>query len=157
MRNSISGALILTLLLFVSCGKAQDEQKPAEPAESVVSVAEADRIYFDFDISDFEEVAQGDEIMITLDDGTEYTLLIQRSQETIPGMLSIAADIGDKEFGQAALIYRDQTLRGSFDLYVEGVSYQINFDSEQNRYFMSPRDEDILEGSEPLTPPGSEY
>jgi hypothetical protein len=150
-RNVLS--LILLLALLTSCGREQ--QKPeASVVEQEEPSSNEQRLYFDIEMEKMNGIAAGDKLSVSLDNGEEYPLIIESVRETIPGMTSIIANVGDRDTGQAALVYRDSTLVGTVDLYSEGTSFQVYFDSETGRHYLTPRsDADELEGGEPLTPP----
>lgn len=145
--------ILLTAVLF-SCGRSDGDNSDNQEQRSEITPSE-ERIYLEMDMAQLEGAKAGDEVFVALENGDAYTLIIQRAEETMPGLTSIAANIGDMETGQAALIYRDSTLRGSVDMYAQGLSFQLNYDSETGKHYLTPRMIDELEGGEPLTPPDS--
>ncbi len=151
LNKKICPALLIgtLLLLQLGCGneKKNTTEKNAEPA----------KIYVSTKLNGITEVAAGDTLRIDVNETDEmYQLIIRRIQENIPGIKSISAVIGDQETGLATLIYRDGRLSGFMDMYVTNKRWQIEYDEENNSYYLNeikPEDRDELEGGEPLTPP----
>lgn len=156
MRNKTTILSTILSLLLISCGNTDRSEPGTNEERSEIVRADSadteDRIYLNLELSELEGVAAGDELEMSLDNGDSYTLIIQRAEETIPGMINIGALIEDMETGQATLIYRDGTLRGSVDMYAQGMSYQMNYDSAKGQHYIIQRIQDELEGGEPLTP-----
>ncbi|WP_157939414.1 hypothetical protein [Gracilimonas amylolytica] len=151
MIKKICPALLIgtLLLLQLGCGneKKNTTEKNAEPV----------KIYVSTKLNGITEIAAGDTLRIDVNETDEmYQLIIRRIQENIPGIKSISAVIGDQETGLATLIYRDGRLSGFMDMYVTNKRWQIEYDEENNSYYLNeikPEDRDELEGGEPLTPP----
>ena len=158
MNNNRTGLILLSMIIVTAaCTQSSRNGQNADvqtPENSAVNSQAEERIYFDIDLEALSAARAGDEISATLNTGETYTLSIQRAQETMPGLLSISANIGEMDNGQAALVYRDSTLRGSINMSAQGMNYQIGFDEESGRYYLTPyTGDDELEGSEPLTYP----
>ena len=83
------------------------------------------------------------------------TLDVRRVQETIPGITTISANIGNKETGLATLLLRDNRLTGMVELYKENKKYRVQYDTAQNASYLQkilPEEMDVLEGAKPLSP-----
>jgi len=158
MKLLYSYSLLALILLITACGgsdteKQADSSMPANLSEG--SDLPEDRLYFDVDTTALLDISVGDTLTAALQSGEQYDMVVFRAEETIPGLLAIAANVdGDMEVGQANLIYRNNELRGSVDMHRMGLKYQVYYDSEKKQHYLLPRtNEDILEGSEPLTAP----
>lgn len=141
---------VLTLSAACTKSEATDEKKSTE-APQIAEVTS--KIFVSIDMEEFTEAKKGDEISVSIQDGSVYTLRINRMEETMPGIVSISADIENKETGQAILILRDGKLTGSINMYGDGVSYKLDYDTEAKQHFITlidPATKDVLKGGEPL-------
>lgn len=158
MIRQIPFTFFALLLVLASCGGSDSQKESAEAMpENLSDPAEMpeDRMYFDMDMSDLDNINAGDTLTANMVSGERYDLVVIRAEETIPGLKAISANVdGDMEIGQANLIYRNNELRGSVDMHRMGLKFQVYFDSDLEQHYLLPRtNEDILEGSEPLTAP----
>ncbi|MEX0846012.1 MAG: hypothetical protein WD022_12065 [Balneolaceae bacterium] len=166
MKNlKTTGTLILIAGLFVfsnSCGNEnQKAQKTStndmENSEVYDEAADSSSMYYiEIDLSKLEELSQGDKINLSLiDQDKSYTLVVRRAQETMPGILSISANIEDRETGLASLNFREGRLTGMLDFYKENTRYRVSYDPKKNMHFILevlPSERDEKEGGDPMTP-----
>ena len=152
--------LTLTSFLVFSCGKSGQENEPKTEASQTEALkqdtAKAERLYINFDIETLASVKKGDSFEIEVAEKDEpLNLQIRRAQETIGGITSISANIGNGDKGQATLVLRDKKLSGIVDFFDEKKKYSLQYDSTRNSYYMLqmlPENMDVLPGSAPLTP-----
>lgn len=158
MKNLLALS-ILILAVGVFCTKAEKpSQQEKIVQDSGVAVA-PERVFIELDIAELASSKTGDEISISLADGSSYSLLIQRKEEVMPGITNISAFVNDRETGQAVLVFRDDKLAGSVNMYSEGKSYKLGYDEESEQHFLvlvDPTKKDALPGGEPLEVPRKE-
>lgn len=153
----------MLLLLFaipvtlLGCGDSDEEASKVSPdTEKTVQ-----KVPVSLDLSVMPELSEGDTLTIKKNETDErFDLVIRRTQETIPGIMTISANVNDQQTGLATLIYRDGQLSGFMDMYESNIRWQINFDSVDSSYYLTeinPEDIDEIEGGEALTPPNEEY
>lgn len=151
-------ALVSVLSLYSCAKKEQEKQgsvmKEAQPALSAPSdTVSAEKYYFETDIKAIGSLKRGDTFEITTRNGEmALTLDVRRVQQTIPGITSISANIGNKETGLATLLLRDGRLTGMAELYKENKNYRIQYNAAQNSSYIQeilPGEMDVLEGGEP--------
>lgn len=146
--------ILAMTMVIVSCGeeKKQDQDKRLLQSQSVVD--EEVKEYIQIDVSAVGSAEQGNQIEVVNNYRDEiYTLMIRKVQEAIPGVISISANIEDRETGLAILTITDEQISGSLEFYNRNLRYQIRYDSTQGSYYLVEIKEDALEGSEPLDPP----
>lgn len=151
--------------LIVSCGqddkadKLKEKESGRSQAAGQSPQISKEKEYVDLgkSISTLNELRQGDVFEITNTRRNEtHKLVIRRVQETLPGLLSISANIETKDTGLATLILRDkERLLGTLHFYKENTRFRIAFDSAASRHYLtelSPEELDELEGGSPLDP-----
>jgi hypothetical protein len=116
----------------------------------------AEKYYFEMDLEFLSSLKRGDTFEITTTNREmALTLDVRRVQETIPGITTISANIGNKETGLATLLLRDNRLTGMVELYKENKKYRVQYDTAQNASYLQkilPEEMDVLEGAKPLSP-----
>lgn len=146
---------LVVFVLVLACTKS--DKKAQENTGEVISIPEvASKIYLDIDSEELTGAAKGGEISVSLQDGSNYTLIINRIEETMPGIVSISADVENKETGQAVLILRDGKLTGSVNMYGLGMNYKLSYDEENARHYIiqiDPENRDVLQGGESIKAP----
>jgi hypothetical protein len=161
MKKFYTLLLTTTFLIFSACGGSDTDSQPeAEMPQNLSEGTEMpdDRLYFEMNMDEMASASAGDTLTVRLVAGDRYDLVVIRAEETMPGLLAISANVdGSMEVGQANLIYRNNELRGSVDMYRMGMKYQVYYDADTQQHYLLPRtDDDVLEGSEPLTAPADE-
>lgn len=128
------------------------EKEPTQNVDSLSTVKES----IEVDMSVVSSAKKGDSFTITKADGSRvFNLEVRRSQETIPGITSISANIEDRGTGLASLLLRDGKLSGLMDLYKERTRYRVGYDLVKGAHYVQemPKEEmDVIQGSEPLSP-----
>ncbi|MCP9291269.1 hypothetical protein [Gracilimonas sediminicola] len=163
MKNTIPifVALVSVLSLFSCSNKEQEKEasvmKEVKPNQSEPSdTVSAEKYYLEADIEALSVLKKGDTFEVKTKEGQmALTLDVRRVQETIPGITSISANIGNKEKGLATLLLRDGRLTGMLDLYQENKKYRVQYDTERNASYIQeilPGEMDVLEGGKPLNP-----
>lgn len=142
----------------MGCSQKEQPETQEEPIKEFIESDEVNKasLFVEVDIQALSKSNQGDSFLITLSDGTEYTLQINRIEETMPGVISIAANVNDGETGQSNLILQNEKLNGRIQMFKEGMTYQLGFEDHTNKHFIAPLDpeeKDVLQGSEPLEVP----
>jgi len=145
--------ILVVLILILACTKkdVKENKNPTEVQEK--SVAVSPKIYVSIDIEQLSTSKKGDEVLVSLDDGTEYTLQISRIEETMPGIISVTGNLGTNETGQAVFILRDGKLAGMVNMYADGSSYKLAYDDDSKRHYISlinPDDKDNSPDAAPL-------
>lgn len=146
--------VIILIMLVISCGEEkQENSKDTSQTEEKADVQVQE--FIDVDISAMSSLEQGDRVEITNEHRDElYNLQVRKVQETMPGVLSISANIEDRETGLAIMTIADEQLSGSFEFYKENLRYQIRYDSVQSRhYLLEIKEDNDMEGSAPLEYP----
>ncbi len=147
---------IVVVIFAFACTKSEvPEKENSSPAPDVQEEMIA-KIFVDIEADQLASPKKGDAISVMVEDGSMYTLYITRIEETMPGIISFSADVENKEVGQATLILRDGKLAGSINMYSDGTSYNVAYDNEVQRHFITlvnPENRDVLPGSEPIRPP----
>lgn len=147
---------IVVLVFVLACSKSETPEKENSTPAPIVQDESVAKIFVDIESDQLTSPKNGDAISVRVEDGSMYTLYITRIEETIPGIISISANVENKEVGQAMLILRDGKLAGSVNMYSDGTSYNIAYDNEVQRHFITlvnPENRDVLPGGEPLTAP----
>jgi hypothetical protein len=158
--KSQNGYLLLFVFVFtvILNGCADSGEKSSKEVESEQAVQ---KFNVSLDLSGISELSEGDTLSIMKNETDErYHLVIRRVQETFPGIMSISANVEDKDTGLATLIYRDGHLSGFMDMYKSNIRWEVNYDSVKNSYYLTeidPEDIDEMEGGEALTPPNEQY
>lgn len=158
------GVLFLAVA-FASCGQENKETVPdgeesgAEqaPVEDTQPQLSQEQEYIEVNIDTLRSLKQGDQISMENTRRSEtYNLVIRRVQETMPGLISISANIEDRDNGLATLILRDNDrLSGMLQFYKENQRFQIAYDSAAVQHYLTevnPEEIDELEGGKPLEP-----
>lgn len=157
MHKLRAASLIFLLASFtmISCG-GQDKEAPEKVSDSEQQQKEQknDSLFFvNLDASVIENLKKDESYEINLIGSETYILKVRRVSEHIKGVKSISANVGDAETGLANFIIQDNKIYGSMELYKENKRYHIGYDSLEASYYLQEVDRnDILEGSEPLTP-----
>lgn len=142
---------------FISCNREKKDTEDQTQVENNEAQISQEKEFIEVDVSAFFSLGQGDTLEITnIRRNRTYTLIIRRVQETMPGLLSIAANIDDRDTGLATLVLQDNKLSGSLELYKEKLRYQVAYDSASSKHYLTeinPEDLDILEGGAPLEAP----
>jgi|GEM_PF-6303607 len=147
---------IVVLVFVLACSKSETPEKESSTPAPIVQDESVAKIYVDIESDQLTSPKNGDAISVRVEEGSMYTLYITRIEETMPGIISISANVENKEVGQAMLILRDGKLAGSVNMYSDGTSYNIAYDNEVQRHFITlvnPEKRDVLPGGEPLTAP----
>ena len=155
MKNSLILAILL-LTAGLACTKAEKPPQQEQTAEDSEKTTVYSKIFIELDMDVVTSSKAGDEIPVSLMDGSTYSLLIQRKEEVMPGISNISAFVNNSETGQAVLILRDGKLAGSVTMFSDGVNYELGFDEESERHYIQQVDKskkDILPGGEPLEAP----
>jgi hypothetical protein len=157
-KNLFIWIMALSLsLVQIGCGNSKERspEQEAEPVEKIVKVSISP------DLTPMDDLSSGDTLSIKQNESdSSYQLVIRRVQETIPGIMSISANVEDQDTGLATLIYRDGQLSGFMDMYKSNTRWQIEYDSLNSGYYLTKIDPDSideLEGGEALSPPNEEY
>ena len=135
---------------------AENKVPSQKQDEGATRKIEPQKLFIEIDPNEIVSAKLGEEAIVKLPDGTEYSLVIKRSEEMVQGIISIIADVDDKETGMAIFIVREGKISGKVDMYTADESYTIGHDSTSNRHYIVPiipGQQDVLEGEEPLTPP----
>ncbi|MCH2449297.1 MAG: hypothetical protein MK198_04050 [Gracilimonas sp.] len=152
--------LVLVLSLFCCTKKEQGKEgnvtEEVHPTQSVVpDTLSAEKYYFETNLEFLSSLKRGDTFEITTTNREmALTLDVRRVQETIPGITTISANIGNKETGLATLLLRDGRLTGMVELYKENKKYRVQYDTTQNASYLQkilPEEMDVLEGAKPLS------
>lgn len=143
---------------MASCTKTEQEKSSETPGEQ--SEENFEKIYLTLDVEQISSLESGDEyIFSTEDEQREFELRIRRIQESMPGIITIAADIEDRDTGLASLVIKDNRIIGSLDLYEENIRYKVRFDSTSNSHYiqeMTPEEREQREGGTPSLPSQNE-
>lgn len=148
-----SSLLVLLLLFFSTCNKAEKTLEETTGKSEVVNPEAEAKQFIEIDVEELKSAKEGDIIGVMLNGGPSYSLVIIRVEETMPGILSFSANVGDKNTGQATFILREGKLAGRVSMYSDGASFKLAFDEESGRHFISPinpNDRDVLPGGVPL-------
>lgn len=159
--RSKSAYLLLSLfaipVLLSGCGNSEEESSNVAPKPE----KSVQKVPVSLNLSKIAQLSEGDTLTIMSNDTDErFDLVIRRTQETIPGIMSISANVNNQQTGLATLIYREGQLSGFMDMYESKIRWQVNFDSTDNGYYLTeidPEDIDEMEGGEALSPPNEEY
>jgi hypothetical protein len=151
--------VVVGFLMLTSCGK-QEKKSPQTSEEPQEIQAEdslsAKKEFVEVDMSTVSSIKKGESFEIKVQNEDQaFQLQVRRVQESIPGITSISANIGDRDTGLATLLLRNGKLSGILDLYKEGKSYKVGYDSTASAHYIQeilPEDRDELEGSAPLVP-----
>lgn len=155
MKNLLALS-ILILAVGVFCTKAEKPSQQKQTVQDSEVASAPERIFIELDIAEVASSKVGDEISISLADGSSYSLLIQTKEQVMPGITNISAFINDKETGQAVLVFRDNKLAGSVNMYSDGKTYQLGYYEESEQHFLvlvDPTKKDVLPGGAPLEVP----
>lgn len=151
--------IVLLVIGIFACTKAEkssDESKLSVPEKKVQT---PQQIFLELDMEELSTSEVGDELPITLRDGSVYLLKIRQMEETMPGIITVSGYINDQETGQATLILRDGKLAGSVNMYSDGINYELGFDEEYNSHYLvpiNPDERDVLPGgTTPEIPDGN--
>lgn len=156
--NTAILTIVLGCLFMASCTKTEQgklSEAPGEPSEKTF-----EKIYLTLDVGQVSSLESGDEyILRTEDEQREFVLQVQRVQETMPGIITIAANVEDRDTGLASLVIKNNRITGSLDLYKENIRYKVRFDSTSNSHYiqeMTPEEREQREGGTPLLPSQNE-
>lgn len=144
----------LTCLTFLSCG--QSKENGSAPDAQNTDTVDVNLLYFQTDLSRIPELSKSDTLTFDMVNAEEdYQLIINRIQESIPGIMAISARVENIATGSASLIFREGTLSGFIDISKTNKRLQVMYDSSGTYYLREvlPEDRNELEGSAPLTPP----
>ena len=147
---------IVAVVFVIACTKQEVPEKANSTPVPDVQEEMTAKIFVDIDTNQLVSPKNGNVISVKVEDGSMYTLYITRIEETMPGIISFSADVENKEVGQAMLILRDGKLTGSVNIYSDGTSYNLAYDSEEQRHFfttVNPDNRDVLPGSLPISAP----
>ncbi len=148
--------LIIIILIGLACTKAEKKSEEKTQEEQPELTEEPTKTYLEIDVIELESIEAGDEIRLELIESEMYTLIIQRAEETMQGIVSISAIVNNEETGQANLIFREGKLSGQMTMHTKGIMYNLGFDENEQLHFISPIDpeeRDILPGGEPREVP----
>ncbi|MBO6522856.1 MAG: hypothetical protein JJ971_03450 [Balneolaceae bacterium] len=150
--------LVIAILITSSLACAKADKAPNESTSygQEESTPTQSKILLELDVEALTLSEPGDELSITLADGSVYTLQIRQMEETMPGIVAISAYVNDQETGQATLILREGKLVGSVNMYSDGTSYELGFDEDSGSHYIipiNPDDRDVLPGGEPKIAP----
>jgi ribosomal protein L28 len=139
-----------------ACGASDKKESKAAQKKEAQKEAASQIEKLDVSAEALKTVKKGGELEIkNLKEDTVYTLNIHRVQESVPGIMSISADIGGEDNAQASLIVRDGKLFGILNFYTKGALYEVGYDTTLNSQYMKkmgPENLDEKEGSKPLVP-----
>lgn len=155
MFNKTKCWVLFLVVISFACSSETKTKTEAAP-ESKVEEQSSSKTMINLDISELAKANQGDAIEVTLQDGSSYSMIIQRKEETMPGIVSISAIINNKETGLATLILRDNKLAGNVAMYEVGLSYSVSYDEESQQHYIievDPNEKDVLPGGDPLKAP----
>ncbi|SMO63871.1 hypothetical protein [Gracilimonas mengyeensis] len=165
LHTSLS--LFLICIVAIGCGpsdnktseKPNADSAPIEAPSQPTLTQQKEYIKTNVPISSLNELSQGDSMNITNTIRNEtYTLKIRSVRNTLPTVVSITANIEDRETGLATLSIKDNQLFGMLEFYKENLRYQVAYDSAAGQAYLVERpfeNEDELEGGTPLE--SSEY
>lgn len=151
----------IMVIAISACGGSEKKEKAEISNPKSVDPVEKARMYFKANMSKMSDLSKNDTLTFNLSNSDEkFQLMIRKIEETMPGILSISADVENKGTGLAFLLYRDGGISGFIDMYGSNQRFQIMYDQEPDAYYLNeikPEDRDELEGGIPLTPPSEEY
>lgn len=159
-----SGQILLTLL-FISfslnaCSGTKDKNATGEKTETESQTAEQLNIkyYTELDANELLSAKSGDTINVVAGDSLRFNLKVQSSRTQLKNITTISAVLGSKEAGLASLLIDEGRVSGTINLYGDDRIYYVRYDSLKPGYYLDPvlkKEQDILEGSEPLIKNGS--
>lgn len=146
--------LVIAILITgtLACAKADKASNESASYSQEESTQTQPRISLELDVEELTSSGPGDELSVTLADGSVYSLQIRQMEETMPGIVAISAYVNDQETGQATLILRDGKLAGSVNMYSDGMSYELGFDEDSGSHYIipvNPEERDVLPGGTP--------
>lgn len=160
-----SGQILLTLM-FISfslnaCSGTNEKNTTAEKPETESQTADQLNIkyYTELDTGKLLSAKPGDTIRVVAGDSLQFDLTIQSSRVQLKNITAISAVLGSKEKGLASLLIDEGEVSGIINPYGEEQVYYIRYDSLRPGYYLEPvlkKEQDILEGSEPLNADDSE-
>jgi|AntRauTorcE11897_2_1112592.scaffolds.fasta_scaffold00181_16 PBP1b-binding outer membrane lipoprotein LpoB len=159
MKKNSTYILVIILTIFLGAcdgSKKEKESENSSASNQQIEDVQVEKLYFDLDIDSVKTLTQGEVFEVFVSDSMDYKLTVRKIQKTVPGLISVAANIEDRETGLASIIIRDNRASGSFELYKDNKLFQIRYDSLESRHYLEEIDKsnmDILDGSAPINIP----